>query len=194
MPEHSHTVGMLTCSCCVHQHLRRQLLEDWHRWTLLRSGGHRRLFHATGRPFSHALLSTTVKRGRDLLGPSPIAEGSAGASEAAMRQQTDSPGVAAPRRLSYSGALVSLGCMSKVCIADLRIAAGFGSEGELADAAGQGHGSSGQTTTNLATPEEAALAFQWAGSRAQSVVASTGAAPLSVAALMARMQRLKSRQ
>ena len=84
--------------------------------------------------------------------------------------------------------------MSKAFIADLRNAAGFGSEEESAGAAGQWCGSSGQTNTNLATPEEAALATQGAGNSAQNVAASTGTERLSVAALMARMQRLKSRQ
>ena len=90
--------------------------------------------------------------------------------------------------------LVSSSCITKVLIADLNTAAGFGSEEELGGAAWRWHGSSGQTETSLATPEEAAVTTTWAGSQAQSVAASTGAAPLSVAALMARMQRLKSRQ
>ena len=57
--------------------------------------------------------------------------------------------------------LVSPGCISKVLIANLRIAAGFGSEEESAGAVGRWLGSPGQKKDNLATPEEAALTTQW---------------------------------
>ena len=52
----------------------------------------------TDRPHGHALLTSVVKRGRDLLAPSPISE------------EVVDHGVAGPRRLSYSSMLLTQSC------------------------------------------------------------------------------------